>query len=638
MRKQLVRSARYVVVAAMVTIATAPSTADATLGAPSITGAAPAAFTPLTPCRLVDTRTDPVQRVDEGTIRLQVTGACDIPATASAVAITVVATATTQEGFVAAYPSSAARPLASVLNYSAGDTRANGTILALSPAGQIDLHTSTVAALVIDTTGYFSPTPDGAATAGRFVPLPPTRLVDTRAGGGAGKLEAGSPFVVSSPGNVPADAIAVAVNLTAVEPERSGYLSVSAAGLPAGDTSVLNFPAAGQPRAATTIVPVDARGFAVLAQARTHLLVDISGYFTGPSAASGTDGLLVAISPTRLLDTRTSGAPIYAQGGIELATPADAAVVVLNVTMIPTGPGWLAAVPAGTIAGTPAVSATNAGQANRPVANMAVSPTSGRGVEVYSAVQSQVVVDLNAYFTGTPMTATIAPRGNTKPVMPAVGGCLSGPAPRDSTGRWFLQTVNTWSKIGYYPGTGPSGPVVVVGDSLTWQSIIPAMNTLIDRGYGPICLDGVISRSTLSGSASITSARSGIERIKASHPFWRMPAVRWVVAMGTNDIAVTNTNVAATRQRIDGIVAAIGSGDHLIGWINLRTRRGAPWTAREDVFNQQIAATPGVYTIDWASLVAPSPASYVWQADLIHLTVLGQQARSDLTATQLDQH
>jgi hypothetical protein len=46
---------------------------------------------------------------------------------------------------VAAYPSSAARPLASVLNYSAGDTRANGTILALSPAGQIDLHTSTVA-------------------------------------------------------------------------------------------------------------------------------------------------------------------------------------------------------------------------------------------------------------------------------------------------------------------------------------------------------------------------------------------------------------------------------------------------------------------------------------------------------------
>lgn len=173
MRKQLVRSARYVVVAAMVAIATAPSTADATLGAPSITGAAPAALTPLTPCRLVDTRTDPVQRADEGTIRLQVTGACDIPATASAVAITVVATATTQEGFVAAYPSSAARPLASVLNYSAGDTRANGTILALSPAGQIDLHTSTVAALVIDTTGYFSPTPDGAATAGRFVPLPP---------------------------------------------------------------------------------------------------------------------------------------------------------------------------------------------------------------------------------------------------------------------------------------------------------------------------------------------------------------------------------------------------------------------------------------------------------------------------------
>ncbi len=598
--------------------------------------AAPASFTPIAPCRLLDTRTGAAQQVDANTVRVQVTGSCGVPAGATAVALVLVATDTADEGFVAAYPSSVPRPVASVLNYTAADTRANGTIMALSPDGRIDVHTSTSAKLVIDTTGYFKPAVSGTAAAGRFVPITPNRLVDTRAT--ATKLSPNAPLAVPLPATVPADAVAVAVNLTAVEPEQSGYLTAVAAGAAAGVTSVLNFPAGGQPRAAAVIVPVTAGGFVVSSPALTHLLVDISGYFTGPSAAQSADGLLVALGPTRLLDTRSPAAPIYARGGTELAVPTGAAVAVLNVTMLPTGPGWLAAVPAGATPGVPVVSSVNAGLANRPVANMAIAPASVRGVEVYADVRAHVIVDLNGYFTGAPTSAPVPPRTNLEPPNPPVGGCLSGPAPRDSTGRWFLQTVNKWSKVGYYPEFGDKGPVVLIGDSLTWQSIIPAMNTLVDRGYGPICLDGVISRSTLSGSASITSARSGIDRVKASHPFWQSQSVRWVVGMGTNDVAVTNTSSAAARVRIDGIVASIGSDYHLIGWVNLRTRRGEPWTAREDAFNEQIAQTPGVYLIDWATLVQPSPPTYIWPADLIHLTLLGQQARSDLTASRLDQH
>ncbi|MGB8862401.1 MAG: hypothetical protein WCC60_24310 [Ilumatobacteraceae bacterium] len=601
----------------------------------AVAAAGPAAFTPVAPCRLIDTRHDQSRQLDSHTIRLQVTGACGVPDGASAVALTIVATDTTGAGFIAAYPSSQTRPLASVLNYTAADTRANGTILALSPSGQVDVYTSSPAHLIIDTTGYFSPTTSGSATAGRFAPLPATRLVDTRSGS---KISPTTPFPVNLPASVPSDAVAVAVNLTVVDPEQTGFLSVYPGGASPSETSVLNFPAASQPRAATVIVPVTTSGFLVRTAARTHLLIDISGYFTGPSAPDSADGLLVATSPTRLLDTRSPSSPLYPHGATEVATPPGAAVAILNVTMVPMGPGFLSATPAGTAKGVPEVSSVNAGLANRPVANMSIVATSTRGVELYSSAATHVVVDLNGYFTGASVGAGLPARPNVKPPNPVAGGCLSGPAESDKTGRWLQQTVNKWGKIGYYSGFGENGPLVIVGDSLTWQSIIPAMNTLIDRGYGPICLDGVISRNTLAGSPSITSARSAVDRIKASHPFWQSQSVRWVVAMGTNDIASTGTSVAPARQRIDAMVAAIGSEYFEIGWVNLRTRRGPPWTEREDVFNDQIAATPGVYVIDWATLVQPSPPTFIWQADLIHLTVVGQQARSDLTANQLDAH
>jgi hypothetical protein len=631
-------SATTVALATFVSCAVTFGLASATSAAPTTSAATlPGVFSPVSPCRVLDTRSTAGEQVDEHTIRLQISGHCGVPAEATAVALTLVATQATTGGYLTAYPSTATRPLASVLNFDADDTRANGTVLALSATGAIDIYTSSSAQLIVDTTGYFTPPPGGVAAAGRFVPLTPSRIVDTRSGP-VGMLAPAIARTVPLPPSVPPDAVAVAVNLTAVAPVTGGYLSVAAAGASPTETSVLNFPAGGQPRAATVIVPVTAAGFAVLSPAQTHLLVDISGYFTGPSAAVSGDGLLIPLSPTRLLDTRSPSTPLYASGGTEFATPPGAAVAVLNVTLLPAGPGWLAALPAGTSAGIPTVSSVNGGLPNRPVANMAITPTSDRGVELYTAVRAHVVVDLTGYFTGQPTSATLPPRANIKPPNPSVGGCLSGPAELDKTGRWLQQTVNKWGKVGYYSGFGDKGPLVIVGDSLTWQSIIPAMNTLIDRGYGPICVDGVISRWSTTGSSAIPSALVAIARIKSSHSFWTSSAVRWVIGMGTNDVAATNTSASAARARIDAVVAAVGSSYLEVGWINLRTRRGSPWPPREDAFNRQIALTPNVYVIDWSSLVQPSPPTYVWNNDLIHLTPVGQQARSDVIANQLDQH
>ena len=126
-----------------ITVALSIAAAVGGVGAHVVAGTdavGPAAFTSVTPCRLVDTRQGAGVRVDDRTIRLQITGRCGVPADAPAVALTVVATQAGSAGYVTAYPSASTPPLASVLNYDAGDTRANSTVLALSEQGQIDLY------------------------------------------------------------------------------------------------------------------------------------------------------------------------------------------------------------------------------------------------------------------------------------------------------------------------------------------------------------------------------------------------------------------------------------------------------------------------------------------------------------------
>ena len=53
-----------------------------------------------------------------------------------------------------------------------------------------------------------------------------------------------------------------------------------------GSSSTLNVSTAGQVIAATTIVPVDSNGnIAIYAQPSTHLVVDLSGWFTDRDSA-----------------------------------------------------------------------------------------------------------------------------------------------------------------------------------------------------------------------------------------------------------------------------------------------------------------------------------------------------------------
>jgi hypothetical protein len=125
------------------------------------------------------------------------------------------------------------------------------------------------------------------ATAG-FYTLSPCRVLDTRqaagpSGGPALTSSGARTFPVGGLCGVPADAVAVAANVTAVNPAAAGFVSLSPAGSPPPTTSTVNF-SGGQVRANNTILALGPGGQATVQAAlpgvgTVHLVVDVTGYF-----------------------------------------------------------------------------------------------------------------------------------------------------------------------------------------------------------------------------------------------------------------------------------------------------------------------------------------------------------------------
>ncbi len=114
----------------------------------------------LEPCRLLDTRSG-APLVDSALRTFALAGACGIPASAKALALNLTAVSPTGDGFLTLWPSGEAQPLASNLNFRAGQTRTNNAVLALG-AGAIDARPALPGApvggslhLVIDVVGWF---------------------------------------------------------------------------------------------------------------------------------------------------------------------------------------------------------------------------------------------------------------------------------------------------------------------------------------------------------------------------------------------------------------------------------------------------------------------------------------------------
>ena len=120
-------------------------------------------FFALTPCRLVDTRGPvgprggPALNANQSR-NLLLAGTCGVPSTARAVALNVTAVGATSVGNLRLYPGGFPLPLASVINYQPGRTRANNTVALLGAGGDLNVRcdqASGTVHLILDVFGYY---------------------------------------------------------------------------------------------------------------------------------------------------------------------------------------------------------------------------------------------------------------------------------------------------------------------------------------------------------------------------------------------------------------------------------------------------------------------------------------------------
>ncbi len=384
-------------------------------GQPAAAAEVASAFVPVGPVRLADTRLTPCGCSDPAaaTITVDIAGQPGIPEGAVAAAVVITATPVASPGFVTVHPSGAERPLASTLNTRTDRVVANSTIVQLGSDGALAFYRHTPGDLIIDVTGVF--VESSQARAGRFVPVTSRRIADTRVGlgGTTGPIGPAGDLPISIPGGVPADATALAVTITSVGDEAPGFVASRRTGDPVRSTSFLNVTGTGGAVAATVILPVSPAGLTLRSHHRGHLVVDLLGWFTGPSAPDSTEGLFVPMTPQRLLDTRTTGVRAWPGGTVEVNPGiVDAAALVTNVTATAADrAGFVTAYPARTPR--PGISTLNPALHDHTLANLAITTPSDVGLAYFASSGTDVIVDVTGRFIGVRATATEAQAANS---------------------------------------------------------------------------------------------------------------------------------------------------------------------------------------------------------------------------------
>lgn len=327
---------------------------------------------PLSPQRILDTRaggtTIDGQFAATGlvaagsTLELTVAGRGGVPADASAAVLNLTATDAAGIGYVTVWPCGQPRPVASSTNFAPGAASPNTVVTDIGTGGKVCLYAGEAGVhLIADVNGT-------VPAASNYDPLTPARLLETREGAptvdgksqGEGQRAAGSTYTlqVTGRGGVPADAVAVALNVTATDSTGTGYVTVWPCDKTRPVASSVNF-VAGSVEPNSVLTSLSAAGTVCLyvAEQATDLIVDVFGSFPADAAFGG-------LNPARLLETRP-GAPtidgqfagtglvqpnqvlplqVTGRGGV----PSGATGVVLNITATDaTGTGFVTAFPCG---------------------------------------------------------------------------------------------------------------------------------------------------------------------------------------------------------------------------------------------------------------------------------------------------
>lgn len=386
-----------------------------TYDAPASKNDSALAYSPLPAAtRVYDTRAN--IGVAPGTMRAGSTRYVDlgIGNTARAALVNLTMVDSLGAGYVVASEGRTEHPQSSNLNVATGEVAANTSIVPVDSSGHIVLFVSVTTNVIVDVLGVFKAV-GPSDLGGRFTPLAPSRLIDTRNPANPttnAYTEAGTSVdtdlvrtVVGGKLGVPSVVKAVALIVTAVSAggDPAGFTTVFPSGTPQPPTSNLNTNGNGDARPNLVIVPLGTDGgISILLKSTADVVVDVAGYFVDTTSAAG---LYHVVAPSRQVDTRVptgfGSLPINGTGTLSPGSPvpAGAAAVSQNLTMTRTlGAGFVTAYPSDQPL--PLASNANASGANQDHASLSFTKLGAGRVTYYSSGGTDLVVDITGYFEG----------------------------------------------------------------------------------------------------------------------------------------------------------------------------------------------------------------------------------------------
>ena len=305
----------------------------------------PGGFVPLTPARVLDTKTGvgvgtAARMTTRGTISFPVGGLGGVPAAGvTAVLLDVTATEASAQTRLTWFPAGQAQPNTVQLWPARSTTLSNLVVVPLGELGAVSVYNATGRVHArADVVGDF-----GSGIGTTLAPLAPARLLDTRTGLGAAKAKLGPSgtvdLQVTGQAGVPADASAVVLQVGSTRSTANSTLTVWPKGAPRPSTASVDVM---KTRAVSNLVvcPIGTGGMVSVynGSGSTDVSVDVVGCFVGTALARH-----VSIPPARLLDSAAGiGMPPAAIGTASRrvvvagagGVPVDAEAVVLNMVLV----------------------------------------------------------------------------------------------------------------------------------------------------------------------------------------------------------------------------------------------------------------------------------------------------------------
>ena len=220
------------------------------------------------PQRLADTRSgDPVETLTVA-----------VPDGARSAVVNLTAVAGAEPGYATAYPCDAERPHAAAVNFGPDETIAAAAYVPVAGDGSICVFVKGGAHVIVDLTATFVGAGDDGGL--MFVPVGPTRTLDTRVGIGGWAPVSGPgqtlDAVVAPPGSQ-----AVSGTITLAAPVSPGYLRVWGCNAPPDTSSVNAATGATLANHVTTSVSDDGK-LCVFSLSRGTTIFDTTGWWVAP--------------------------------------------------------------------------------------------------------------------------------------------------------------------------------------------------------------------------------------------------------------------------------------------------------------------------------------------------------------------